>query len=609
MEQVQTYPARMDADGSEGGARPGRAWWSGVAAVLALQALTVAVLTKRSYFFAEDFRFLAELHDGPIDADLLGYNVFGHFVPGLALGNHLFSQAFGTSWTAAAVVILLIQLGGSVAFLRLLVALHGPTWWVPWATAVFSLSVVMLNNAVWWAAMWTMGATTACAVSAFGCAQRYINTRRRRHLVSLAVMAALSFSFFEKSIVLCVYIGLFALIVGGMSERESWAERVRRALAVWPIWVILATVASIDLALYVLGGYAEQRSPAPSAGLTTEYLLRALPEGSFTTVLGIAHPSVDPPGPVWLVPALATATFITLIACTSWRSGLARRSWLWFLACAMVSLGFVALGRLTVIGVDLSVHMLRYQVETNYLLLVACSIAVPAAVSRLNERNRARVSRRRAAIVTTMVVVLLPGWAASIWRISEDSPGRDADVFFSALRAPGAPAKPFLDYPVPEWIVPSLQFPWNMPSLLYPRIEADARITNDPRGARVITYDGKVRDVRLRHLYGPARTNACIDPAAAAVTLVNGMQSPEQPVWDPLLVVVDYAAEGSAHLVFTGRDSQGQPVPAGGALPSSFVVEGEGRLAFPTTIALSEVSVAVEGAPTCVHSISIAVVS
>ncbi|QBX55614.1 hypothetical protein EXE58_09215 [Nocardioides seonyuensis] len=608
MEQVQTYPVRTDADGSQGRSRPGRAWWAGVAAVFIVQALTVAALTKRSYFFAEDFRFLAELHDGPIDADLLGYNVFGHFVPGLALGNHLFSQAFGTSWTAASVVILLFQLGGSIAFLRLLLALHGPEWWVPWATAAFSLSVVMLNNAVWWAATWTMGATTVCAVSAFGCAQRYFNTRRRRHLLSLAVMAALSFSFFEKSVVLCVYVGLFVLFVGGMSERETWAQRFRTALSVWPVWVVLAVVASIDLAIYQLGPYSESRSAPPGASLTAEYMLRALPEGSFTSVFGIVLPSVDPPGPSWLVPLVTSTILLLLIGWTSRRSRLAGRAWLWFLVCALVSHGFVALGRLSVLGVEQTAHMLRYQVDTNYLLLVTLTIALSAAVRTLAEDTRARLHGARAKIAAGLVLVLLPGWAASVRAISEDSPGRDADVYFSALRADGTPPKPFLDVPVPDWVVPANQYPWNMPSRIFEQIDPGAETTVDPRGARAIAIDGKVHDVELQPLHGPVRSKVCLDPSPIAVSLVDGMQMPQQPVWDPLMVVVDYVARGSGRVVFTGQDPSGQPVLAGGTLQSDYTVEGAGRVAFPTTVALSELGVVVEGARVCFRSFGIAVV-
>ncbi|QBX55613.1 hypothetical protein EXE58_09210 [Nocardioides seonyuensis] len=587
--------------------RPGKTWWAAVVSVFVVQAATVVVLTSRNYFFMEDFRFLVQLREGPIDAELLGYDVFGHFVPGLALGNHLFAQAFGASWTAASVVILAFQLGGSVAFLRLLIALHGRTWWLPGALAAFALSVVMLYSSVWWAATWTMGATTVCAVSAFGCAQRYFNTRRRRHLLSLAVMAALSFSFFEKSVVLCVYVGLFALVVGKLDERESWRQRLRGALAVWPVWLTLGTLASIDLALYFAGGHHENLSEPPPLALTGEYLLRALPEGSFTTVLGVVHPSVGPPGPQWLVPATTTTLFVLIMAWTSWRSRLAARAWLWFLACALVSVGFVALGRLGTLGVDMTAQMLRYQVETNYLVLVALTIAVPAALHTLAHGARARLWHLRGVIAVGVVIALVPGWIASVRVISETGPGRTADEYFAALRTGGPPPGPFLEYPVPAWIVPAFQYPWNMSSVIFPLVNPRAETTTDPRGSYVVTYDGTVREVALDYLYGPAKTAWCGGPEPAAITLVTGMQSPRQPDWDPLLVVVDHVAEGRATVSFTGKDENGTPTSAAGMLGSVFVVEGRGRLAFPTTVALSEVVLFVEGVRVCIERFGIAV--
>lgn len=587
--------------------RPGPTWWAVVVSVFAVQTATVVVLTSRNYFFMEDFRFLVELRDGPIDAELLGYDVFGHFVPGLALGNHLFAQAFGASWTAASVVILAFQLGGSVAFLRLLIALHGRTWWLPGALAAFAFSVVMLYNSVWWAATWTMGATTVCGISAWGCAQRYANTRRARHLVSLTVMSALSFSFFEKSVVLCVYVGLFALIVGSLDERQSWGQRLRDSMAIWPVWVILAVVASIDLAFYAAGGYHEGRIEPPSLALTGEYLLRALPEGSFTTVLGVVHPSVGPPGPQWLLPALTTTFFVLVMVWTSRRSKLAARTWLWFLACASVSLGFVALGRLAPLGVEMTAHILRYQVETNYLLLVALTIAVPAALGTLAHDVRTRLGRLRGVIAVGVVIALLPGWIASMRVISETGPGRTSDEYFRALRGGDTPPGPFLEHPVPGWIVPAFQYPWNMASVIFPLVNPLAVTTTDPRGSYLITYDGSFRELELRYLYGPARTAWCVGPELTALTLATGMQSPRQPEWAPLLVVIDHVTEGKATLTFVGKDQDGAPTTAGGMLNSVFVAEGRGRLAFPTTVALSEVGLTVEGARVCINQFGIAV--
>ena len=84
---------------------------------------------------------------------------------------------------------------------------------------------------------------------------------------------------------------------------------------------------------------------------------------------------------------------------------------------------------------------------------------------------------------------------------------------------------------------------------------------------------------------------------------------PVQPAWDPLVVVVDYAVRGTADVTFVGQDQQGAEVLAGGTLPSQFRLEGRGRIAFPSSVALSTVGLATQGARVCVRAFSIAVLS
>ena len=190
--------------------------------MLLLQLAVVTYLVSRSYFFSEDFTFLEIYRDTPVTADLLRTSIFGHLVPGFILVQKYFGDWFGANWTLAAFATVAVQLGGTVAFARMLLALVGRrAWWTLWLTAAFGLSVVVLNTAPWWAATWTMQITLAAAVSSWGCALRYERTRNWRYLVSLAVMYLVSVAFFEKAIVTSAYLGLFILFVG-TRDRDGW---------------------------------------------------------------------------------------------------------------------------------------------------------------------------------------------------------------------------------------------------------------------------------------------------------------------------------------------------------------------------------------------------
>lgn len=554
--------------------------------VTAVQMVASIYLLRHSFFFADDFIFLDLFDEMSIDGELLGRSIFGHMVPSLVLVQKAFGTWFGPNWIAASVVTLLMQAGGTLAFARLMTALHGRSWFVPLACAGFSCSIVMLNNVPWWAAMWSMGATVICAVSAWGCLVRFANTRRIAHLVSLAVMFTLSVTFFEKSLALAAYAGLFVLFAGQRVEHESWRQRVRQALRLWPAWAVMAVIGAVDLYFYFRGGYLDEAGPPASGAVTATYLARSLPEGAFTTVFGIAYPHISLPGPEVMTPAVTTAVLVSLIVWTGYRSALARRVWCWFLLCAVLSHALVARGRLGIIDIDGVLHMLRYQVDATYLLLVALSVAAPAAVA--NSRPVVRLSSERLLALTAIVpVVLALVWVPSVRAVSQTSPGRAADAFFAPVRGATPPARPFLDLPVPEGVIPSVMFPWNMNSHVlsqFPGIE----VTQDPRGAVRIAEPGRVVPVRLEALVTPTR-RACAKPGGGETAVVSATETVASQD-GPLMLVFDYSSRGSSVVLLEASTPDGDVAPTGGV---AYELTGRGRIALPLLQPVTQIRVAV----------------
>ena len=207
-----------------------------LAAVVAAQVVVDLSLLRYSYFFAEDFGELATYSEGPLDLDLLSTSVFGHFIPGLVLVQRYVGIWFGADWAVTSALTCLVQVGGTIAFARLLLALRGAAWWIPWATAAFALGTVSLNTVPWWSATLAPQVAVAASVSTWGCAVRYARTRRRRHLVGVAVMFVLAVSFFEKSIAVSAYLGLFVLLVGTQETDDGWRGRAQEAVRLWPVW-------------------------------------------------------------------------------------------------------------------------------------------------------------------------------------------------------------------------------------------------------------------------------------------------------------------------------------------------------------------------------------
>ncbi len=541
--------------------------------VLVVQLVICLYLLRNSYFFSEDFTFLAIYQDVPVTADLLRTSIFGHLIPGFILTQKYFGAWFGADWGMASVVTLAVQLGGTIAFARLLLALVGRrTWWVVWLTTAFGLSVVVLNTAPWWAATATMQITMVAAISAWGCTLRYARTRQWRYLLSLAVMYTVSVSFFEKSIATSAYLGLFVLLVG-TADDERLRARFRRALGLWPAWVVIGVITLADLAIYFAGPYLDEAGEPAGLGVQAEYLARSLPEGAFPTLIGSVYPVSDIPGPDLLTVVVATAVCLGVVVWTSVRSRLALRVWFWYFLVIFFSQALVARGRLSLIDVDTVVHNLRYQGDAVYLFVIGVAVAVPAAVRAGSSAVRRRVTV--AAVVAPLLA--LPLWAQSVHSISANTPGRTSRDFFAQLRSGDLPPDArFLDLPVPGWVIPTQMYPWNTAGRVYPVVHEGTAVTNDPDGALWIRTDGTIGPVSLRDETPPTTERVCVSPGEPPVPVLTAPEA-DRPTADPLLAALAYQADGKAKLQLSvGRGKVTRDLRGTGEL---FDVSGSGDLA------------------------------
>ncbi len=495
-----------------------RGLWPALAAVVAAQVVVDLSLLRYSYFFAEDFGELSTYSEGPLDLDLLSSSVFGHFIPGLVIVQRYVGAWFGADWVVTSALTCLIQVGGTIAFARLMLALRGAAWWIPWASAAFALGIVSLNTVPWWAATLAPQVAVVAGVSTWGCAVRYARTGRPRHLVGLAVMFVLAVSFFEKSLAVGACLGLFVLLVGTRQTDDGWRDRAREAVRLWPVWGVLATISALDLAVYATGPYLGQFGEPAGATDTVEYLARSLPEGVFPSLIGAINPTSPLPGPGALTPVVATALVLSVIVWTSMRSGVARRAWAWFVLSALLSQLLVARGRLQLLGIDTTVRELRFQVDSSYLFLIALAVALPAAVHTLGPAARARV----AITVAVAPLVFMPLWLQSLQVIADTSTGPDSRHYFAQLRAADLPEDAaFLDVPLPEWLVPSAMHPWNLAGTVYPQARPGVALTHDPEGALWIRPDGSIGPVQLRDLTTPTSDPVCLEAGEAPVQVLT----------------------------------------------------------------------------------------
>lgn len=557
-----------------------RVFCLGLAVVLLLQLAAVAWLLSNSYYFSEDFGQLLNYPREPLGPDLLSTSVFGHLIPGFVFAQWAAGGWLGASWTATALVTCVVQLGGTVAFARLLVALRGRRWWVPWLTGAFALGILGLNTVPWWAATLSPQIAVAASVSAMGCAMRYDRTRRVRHLVSLLVMFGVAVSFFEKSVIISAYVGLLVLIVGTHAPEEAWRERVHRAVRLWPVWAVFAAVSAVDLAFYFAGDYLGEAGRPAGARQTTEYLVRSLPEGVFPSLLGAAHPVTGLPGPAWLTPLAATTVAGSVALWTCLRSALARRAWVWFLLTAGLSQVLVARGRLSIQGTDAVVANLRYQVDPAYLFLVALTVALPAAMATVPAGRRARLALAAALVP----LVALPMWIHTVRTLSAESPGAYSRLYLHQLRESTLPARTvFLDMAVPGYVVPPAMYPWNLASTVYPVARPGVEVGHDPRGASWIAPDGTIIPVELFDITAPADPG-CLLASDGPVAVVAPPGPDLKGVTPPLLLSLRHTVRNPTSFVLSVGPSDGPQRGYG----DDVRVRGDGELALPIELTATD---------------------
>jgi hypothetical protein len=555
----------------------GRWFWPVNGIILAVQALACILLLRRSYFFAEDFTYLQVFRHRPVGLDLLTQPVFGHLTPGFLLVQKYFGQWWGANWPLAAVLTVLVQVAGTVAFARLMLALVGRTWWSPLVTAAFGLSVIVLNTSQWWAATTTIQVALACCVSTWGCALRYADSRRLRHLVSLAVMFGLAAAFWEKTIAECAFLGLFALLVGVGERHSSSADRLRSTLRLWPVWAVMGAIAAAVLVVYATGDFLGKNGTPASTGQTLDYVVRSYTEGLFPALLGVAYPVTHLPGPAAMTPVVATAAVLVLVTWTCARSPLARRAWAWFFLANLLSQLLVARGRLSIMGTDVVAHNLRYQLDALFLFLVALAVAVPAAVVADRSRRSVLAWRRVGVAGLAVGIALVPMWAYSLRSISDESPGVASRKFFSGLWAGDYPREqPFLDLPLPGWIIPPEMFPWNTYRTVFRLTSPGTKVTTEPEGSLMIKSDGTVTATSLQVVQAPdTHGEVCARPTDRRRHVVVS----ERPTSDvqPLLVEVAYRAPKAGTVQLWAHSDAGLRDLR--AVGSSFPVHaGRGRL-------------------------------
>jgi hypothetical protein len=364
-------------------ATTGRQWSRGGDTVLAVGLLMVVVqllwkfeLVRRTYFRQDDFMFIARGLENQLTWDYLMRIDFGHMMPG----------AFAIQWAMgrlgvhndvlAHALTIGLQAGASLALLRLLWLLFGPRPAILVPLGFYLITPMTIPGLSWWAVVVETLPFQIALPMALASHVLYTRTGRFRHAVAAAGWAAFGMVFFVKAPFILVL--AFVLTLGWLG-----GARMRR------VWLLYLGVLIPYAAIFF-------RQLFTSVQLTNDTFQPALPsaevaaKSAWTLLSGSLVPAslggpwrwqpigedyalAATPAPlVWASLAVAVAAVTVSVL---WR----RRAWLawltllgYFLLADVVP---IMLGRVEVLGPDLSGFELRYISSTATLVAIVIGLA------------------------------------------------------------------------------------------------------------------------------------------------------------------------------------------------------------------------------------------
>jgi hypothetical protein len=484
---------------------------------VAVALITVSVawrawIGRRGFLSIDDFPILAQADASGLGLDHLFGLYNNHFMPAGRLITVVVEGLTGYAYWPYLTLMLIGHFAVGVAFYRLLRLMLPAGWLLLVPMCAFVFSPLTLEVSAWWAVGMNLLPMQLAMIVAVGAQVRYVRSGDRRHLLTLAVAVGAGLLFFEKTLfaVPLVFLVTLCLYAPGGPVR-ALVTTVRRW---WPAWAVLTGVAVFYLAAYLsLSTGSTLRRPASAGEIGTflgqfygESLVPALVGGPWRWLdAGDGTAVVAPSEPArWLSWVLVAA----LVAATVWlRRAVAVRAWTLLALFSLLAAGLIASTRLGSAFSGVAGLVPRYLGDV--LLVAALSVGV--AVCGLRRLETAAepaavavavpvpVRLRRPLLLGGVAAALVLFVASSVYSGTgfagdwADKAGRDYLRTAQADLAEAETGTVFMDQPVPESVVPSMSYPWNMQSRFFGPLEDGPAFVTRARKLWVFDSAGHIR--------------------------------------------------------------------------------------------------------------------
>ncbi len=341
-------------------------WLWGVSGLA--QVGVVLLLTRFTFFYADDWLFMREAQTTPLSLSYLRENLFGHFSPIsrfldkllVVLAPGQYALAHGIALATYAVLI--------IAFALVVRWILGNGWAAFTLTLVFGQSVFLVRLLTWWTATANLMPASAGMLLALAGYLRWTERRSAGWLLVSWAGLFIALIDYETAMLLPIYLLLIRLVVmqDSFDPREwlriVWRERL--------IWVGLIGLDVLQLANYYFNYYV--KTPSPTIGQDLHFLVASAFQGFVPALFGYKrYPQLPPTSVVvWSVALLALGVIVILLRRPrAWRCGLVA------IVCFALGMLPLAFNRLAADGVDVGTE-LYYEQSVQFVCLILFAFAI-----------------------------------------------------------------------------------------------------------------------------------------------------------------------------------------------------------------------------------------
>lgn len=464
---------------------------------------------SRSYFWQDDFLYLAyaDTHQLTLEGLLRDYN--GHLMPGAFLAAEAVASAAVPRWLSAAAIVLAMTAIALWLSVTVMVAIFGKRWGTLLPIVVLVYSPLWVTPTLWWAAALQSLPLQISLLGAIWGGHVYLEGRRRIGLTVGIGAFALGLAFWEKSLIVPVAALLVLTLTYSIRRDQGFARSMVTILRrVWPLagaWVAMGVaylvffLSRVNLERQVSsdGVSAQDRLQALVFTLTT--FLTGMVGGPWRSTDGIDTMTPSASGrAVFLAAQLVILTMLITLALAG------RRNWLKAVGVTLfilvVDAAAVVLTRLDFLGPRIATDPRFF---TDSIVVAAVAVGALMLLRPIPKQTgvlKPITSRPRLALGITIFAFLNGALITqqALTDVAERRPARDwvHEAHSSLAKSGGAIV---YDGPVPGQIV----------SELFVDKARASTVLSDP--SLRIAWDASTTDLRMFDGLGTLRETFLID--------------------------------------------------------------------------------------------------